>query len=77
MTIISDMNVNKKIMRFGVRLTLKIWHRFSRALSRNSWVFFKHSPLSSGSAPTKLVLMSDEPTPNQDRKELLAAASLE
>lgn len=58
-------------------LTLKIWHKFSRALSRNSWVFFKHSPLSSCSAPGNVVLVSEEPIPNQDRNELLAATSLE
>lgn len=53
--------------------TLKIWHKFSRARSRNSWLFFKHSPLSSGSDPAKVLLSSAGVDPNQDKKEVLAA----
>lgn len=60
-----------------LNLTLKIWHRLSNALSRNSWVFFKHSPFSSGSTLEKGLMTSEEPKPNQDRRKVFAAASLE
>lgn len=74
--LLNEMKWHESVLGKTVQ-TLKIWHKFSRALSRNSWVFFKHSPLSSCSAPGNVVLVSDEPIPNQDRNELLAATSLE